>query len=172
MRAAKAIALGGLATVLAVAALGLGLRLYLGREAESRLRPGEAVAFDAPPRPAPNAVLACPPGRCGPDAAPSPVFDMPWERLRERWREVIALQPRIELVDADPARRHLVYVQRSALLRFPDIVTVEFVALDGGRSSLFVHSRSRYGRADFGVNRARVAAWLSLLRRMAGQPQR
>jgi uncharacterized protein (DUF1499 family) len=170
VRAAKAVTMGGLGVVLAVAALGLALRLYLGRDAESRLRPGEAVAFDAPPPAAPNAFLACPPGRCGADAAESPVFDMAWEQLRERWRELIALQPRVELVSADPGRRRLVYVQRSALLRFPDVVTVEFVGLGAGRSSLFLYSRSRYGRVDFGINRGRVTGWLSLLRRMTGQP--
>ena len=52
--------------------------------------------------------------------------------------------------------------------RFPDLVTVEFVALAPDRSSLALYSRARYGRSDFGVNRRRVLRWLSRLQQIAG----
>jgi uncharacterized protein (DUF1499 family) len=96
---------------------------------------------------------------------------MRWERLRDYWREAIDAQPRIERVAYDAPHRRITYIQRSALLRFPDIVTVEFVPLGERRSSLAVYSRSRYGREDFGVNRSRVTRWTGLLQDMAqGEP--
>ena len=68
-------------------------------------------------------------------------------------------------------RRHRsVYVVHTAVLGFPDIVTVEFVALGSDRSSIALYSRSRYGRSDFGKNRRRVEHWLSQLPQSV-QPQ-
>jgi Protein of unknown function (DUF1499) len=153
------------------AGLGLGLRIYLGRPGENRLRPDEVVRSIAQLRsPLPrNSYLACPVGYCpAAKAAPSPVFALPWERLREYWFEMIADDRRITQVDSDAERRHLVYIQRTPVLRFPDIVTVEFVALAPDRSSIALYSRSRYGRSDFGKNRKRVNRWLSLLQSAAG----
>jgi uncharacterized protein (DUF1499 family) len=57
------------------------------------------------------------------------------------------------------------------VLRFPDVITVEFVPLGDDRSSLAVDSRSRYGRGDFGVNRGRVSKWLRLLQQIAEPEQ-
>jgi uncharacterized protein (DUF1499 family) len=58
-------------------------------------------------------------------------------------------------------------VQHTAVLKFPDIITVEFVSLDKGRKSSFaIESRSRYGKYDFGTNRYRVMTWVRLLQQM------
>jgi len=56
----------------------------------------------------------------------------------------------------------ITYVQRSRVFGFPDYLTVRAVATAGG-AGLIIWSRARYGRGDFGVNRARVEAWLALL---------
>ncbi len=159
-----------LAPVILVVAFGAGLRLYLGRAAEDRLSPGERIVIGElrPPLPA-NAFLACPPGYCAvAGAVASPVFDIPWERLAEYWARMIAAEPRVTGIAAEPGGRRLFAIQRSWLLGFPDIVGVEFVALGPGRSSLAVHSRARYGSRDFGVNRKRVERWLAELQRLAG----
>jgi uncharacterized protein (DUF1499 family) len=71
-------------------------------------------------------------------------------------------------VETEPHHHGFVYIQRSALFRFPDVITVELVTLAPDRSSLAIYSRSRYGRSDFGVNRRRVLRWLSRLQRMVG----
>jgi uncharacterized protein (DUF1499 family) len=155
--------------VLALAVIVLGVRLYMGRDAEDRVEEGEIVDFATlQPRSATNIFLMCPAAACGisPDAA-SPVFDMDWERLRDYWSETIAHQPRVKLVAGDGDRRKLTYVQHTAILKFPDIITVEFVSLDDGRKSSFaVESRSRYGKYDFGTNRDRVMTWVRLLQQM------
>jgi uncharacterized protein (DUF1499 family) len=159
--------------VLGVGGATLALRIYLGRDSEGRLHASDIVDFSVRRSADRSNVYAmCPAHYCTPEAdRESPVFAMPWERLRDYWQEVTATQPRVTEVGADPPRRHIVYIQRSAVLRFPDIVTVEFVPLGAERSSLAVDSRSRYGRGDFGVNRRRVATWMRLLQQVAAPEQ-
>ena len=112
-----------------------------------------------------NQYLMCPPGFC--DANPhadSPVFDVSVEQLRGRWREVVAVQPRIVLLAEDEDGQQFDYVQRSARFRFPDIITVRFISVSSSLSTLAIYSRSIYGKSDFGVNRERIDAWLKTLR--------
>ena len=157
------------AAVAAVVAAGIALaiRLYMSRAAEDRLAAAEDVAIAAlrPPLPA-NGFLACPAGDCpvaGGGAAP--VLAMPEARLRQCWDRLIAGESGVVRVAGDAGRA--VYIQHTPLLRFPDIVTVEFVALGPDRSSLRLYSRARYGRADFGTNRRRVERWLGRLQAIA-----
>ncbi len=113
----------------------------------------------------PNQFLMCPPGLCGADAhAESPIFEVPVDRLRARWEAVATAQPRVTLLAGEPDGRQFDYVHRSARFRFPDIVTVRFIAVSPSRSSRAVYSRAIYGRRDFGVNQARIEAWLAELR--------
>lgn len=111
-----------------------------------------------------NQYLACPPDFCRARAdTESPVFDLPVEELSARWQAMVDKQPRV-------TERHglgelqFVYVQRSALFRFPDLVAVQLVPLSASRSTLAIYSRSIYGLNDLGVNRARVETWLENLR--------
>lgn len=160
---------GLIAVTLVGAALGLGVRVYMSRAAEERLRPGEAISIAvlAAPLPRPS-FLACPPGYCHvAGAEQSPIFDVPWRALQAAFARVAAAAPRTRRVADEADRRREVFIQRSALFRFPDIITVEFVPLGADRSSLAIFSRSRYGRDDFGVNRARVEGWLARLGRIA-----
>ena len=158
-----------LATAVALAVFALAVRIYMGREVEDRLAAGEAVEIDALRSPLPKqAFLACPPSYCAAaEAIPSPVFDMPWDRLHQYWTEVISGQPRMVAVMANEDARRFVYIQRSPVFRFPDIITVEFVPMDSNRSSIAIFSRSRYGKYDFAKNRKRVERWLVLLQRVA-----
>ena len=113
----------------------------------------------------PNQFLMCPPGLCGADPhADSPAFDVSVEQLRERWHEVVAAEPRVELLAKDEDGRQFDYVQRSARFRFPDIITVRFISVSPSQSTLAIYSRSIYGKGDFGVNRERIEAWLQTLR--------
>jgi uncharacterized protein (DUF1499 family) len=164
--------------LLTLLAAGIGLRCYMQRAAENRLWPGEAVAFTKlHGKLPPNAFLACPPGYCRvAGAAPSPIFTIGADRLYRAFARLIAAEPRIVTLRNETQQRRVVLLQRSAVFGFPDIVTVEIVALGPGRSSLMLYSRARYGRRDFGVNRRRVEAWLDRLRQFVsaaadgGQP--
>jgi len=112
----------------------------------------------------PNQYLVCPADYCGaaPHAA-SPVFGVSAERLRVRWHEVVADQPRIETLSENEDGSAIDYVQRSARFRFPDIITVRIIAISPSQSTLAIYSRSIFGEDDFSVNRERVEAWLALL---------
>jgi uncharacterized protein (DUF1499 family) len=47
-------------------------------------------------------------------------------------------------------------------MNFPDTIQFKIIPREGG-SALVLYSASRYGSSDFGVNRKRVEAWLSVL---------
>lgn len=159
-----------LIVVLLVAGLALGVRLYMGRAAEDALRPGERVAIRELRDPLPgNSYLSCPPDYCAATATPSPSFARPADRLEQDWRHMLASEPGIVIVADEPAQYRLIVIQHTKLLRFPDVVTAEFVALDHDRSSVAVYSKSRYGSGDFGTNRKRILRWLDRLRQQAGQ---
>ena len=65
----------------------------------------------------------------------SPIFDMPRDQLREYWKEMIVETAAI-LVVSEFEHRRAVYIPRSPIFGFPDIVTVEFVTLGPERSSV------------------------------------
>jgi uncharacterized protein (DUF1499 family) len=155
--------------VLVLAGLGLAVRVYMARAAEDELRRDEKIAIRELRDPIPqNAFLACPAGYCAATAASSPIFAVSVARLADDWGEVIASESGVVQVAAEPAQHRLVFIQHTMVLRFPDIVTVEFVDVAPDRSSLAIYSRSRYGRGDFGTNRRRVERWLSQLAQIAG----
>ena len=54
------------------------------------------------------------------------------------------------------------YVQTSALLAFPDYISVKAVPVGDG-AGLVIWSRSRFGKSDLGVNRERIEEWLAKL---------
>jgi uncharacterized protein (DUF1499 family) len=142
----------------------------MSRSGEDRLRYREAVDIRDLRDPIPgNAFLACPPDYCQAMAASSPIFSLPAARLVQLWTQMMTGEPRIVIVTDEPQQHRLVIIQRTPLLRFPDIVTVEFVAIDDNRSSLAVYSRARYGSGDFGTNRRRVLAWLGRIEQLAHQ---
>ncbi len=91
----------------------------------------------------------------------SPVFEVPANRLRYEWEQVVAKAPRTTIFAEDPALNQVDYVQRSTVVGFPDVITVRFVALGPNRSTFAILSRSTYGRSDFGINRARIDDWLN-----------
>lgn len=153
--------------VLLVPVLAYGaLALLVGRDGVWPLllgpgnrEPSYPAAF-VPPS-SPNWWLVCPPGLCAAASAESPVFAVPADRLRA---EVERMLVRDGTQITGGEGRRIEAVAHTPVLRFPDIVTVEVVPLDGGRSTLAVLSRSVYGYSDLGTNRRRVTAWLNALR--------
>lgn len=111
----------------------------------------------------PNQYLLCPADYCA--AEPhgiSPAFDLSVADLRARWDAMIADQPRLGILARGDDQ--IDYVQRTAMVRYPDIITVRFIALASDSATLAVYSRSVYGASDFGVNRERITAWVAALR--------
>lgn len=119
--------------------------------------------------PDPNQYLLCPKAMCTAETdGEPPVFDVPVEQLQVAWDEMLAEQPRLAVLRRDVTNTQIDYVQRSRLLRFPDLVTVRFVPIDDAHSTLAIFSRSIYGKGDMGVNRIRVEEWLARLKAKEG----
>ena len=115
--------------------------------------------------PTPNRYLLCPESVCSTQTdGVAPVFDVPVTKLQAAWDELIAEEPRVQVLRRDITNQQIDYVQRTRFLRFPDLITVRFVPIDDTHATLAIYSRSVYGEGDFGVNRARVEEWLAKLK--------
>lgn len=114
-----------------------------------------------------NDALICPPGLCGatPVDGRSPIFAVPVERLKAAVAAIEAADPDLTVLERQPDGLQERYLARTRVMRFPDTINVRYVALEGGRSTLALYSRSQMGRRDFGVNRARLEEWLATLTR-------
>jgi uncharacterized protein (DUF1499 family) len=120
----------------------------------------------------PNTYLVCAKDRCA--AAPdeeSSVYAVPAQQLFDLARTILSAEPRTRLVQEQPERLRLVFVQRSLIFRFPDTVTLQVFPLPDGGSTVAIYSRSNYGRSDLGVNKSRVRRWLRLLEARTHSPK-
>jgi uncharacterized protein (DUF1499 family) len=116
----------------------------------------------------PNTALAAPAGFSPKPDLVTRAYAMPAAALFAAAQQVAASRPRTWQQAVFPQRMQADYVARSAVLNFPDLVTIQVlpgqVLPDGAaQAHLILWSRSVYGRSDFGVNRRRAAAWLAAL---------
>lgn len=118
----------------------------------------------------PNNYLICRSGLCAALAdEDGPYYDLPPDRLLAVARRVAAAQPNTVAAGEDPAINQLVFVQRTAWLRFPDIVRVQTIKAPDGRTALALYSQSVYGYFDFGANKKRARAWLQAIKAELGK---
>ena len=122
-----------------------------------------------PTRRKPNTALAVPRAwqRADTDLE-MPVFPVPVDRLREAVMALANREPRTTLRHLDEDASQAEFEQVSRVFRFPDRITVAFIAVDAGHSTLAIYSRARIGYADFGVNKRRVHRWRHALARELG----
>ena len=120
-------------------------------------------------RTTPNDALACPGDACGGARIDivSPVFAVDARGLRAALATALAAEPNLARVADDPSANTERFVQRSALLGFPDTIAVRYLDLSAGRSTLILYSRSQIGRSDLGANKARLERWLTRLAAVA-----
>ena len=110
MRVGRPIKAALLGLGLAIMLPGLALRIYMGSGAEDRLTAQEAVSIPELRSPlAKSGFLACPSGYCSAaEAITSPIFDLPWDRLRDYWIEMISGEARVVHAVADLGPRRYV----------------------------------------------------------------
>ena len=168
----RGVLLGALAVflVLGVVAMSLsngsefGLWQTIGRATGTRQDLGPIDFATLTRRESPNDSLACLPETCPQaraDVSP-PLFTVSAARLAEKLRTALRNEPRVtELAPVNDL--HLRFLQRSALMRYPDLVDVLIVPRSSGAATLAIYSRSAVGRSDLGVNRARIERWLSYI---------
>lgn len=115
-------------------------------------------------RPAsPNTALAGPEGFSPQPDIVTPAYRLSPNRLLTIVRKVADAEPRTFIAGAYPDAGQVHYVVRSAVLNFPDLVTAQVNPVGESGSRLILYSRSVYGYGDLGVNRRRLAAWLSAI---------
>ena len=113
----------------------------------------------------PNAYLICSKILCTsyvPDME-SPVFDVDAGTLKTMGLSVWAAEPGVTIVDNPKEGLMVRFVQRTPYLKFPDTISVRFIPVSAGKSTLAIYSRSQIGCSDLGANEKRVKHWLSLL---------
>lgn len=107
----------------------------------------------------PNQYLLLPTG----DKSKSPVFAISATELASAFDNMALAQPRVIRLAGNVDNLWITYVQRSGWMRFPDYISVKFIDNPDGTASLAIYSRSRFGRSDLGVNRARIKMWIKAL---------
>jgi uncharacterized protein (DUF1499 family) len=109
----------------------------------------------------PNTCLAAPAGTAGAHVT-TPPYALGADALFAALRAVGDGAPRTTRLAAWPERRQAQWVERSALMNYPDIIVAEVQPGPGG-AALWLYSRSLVGWSDLGVNAKRVARWLAAL---------
>lgn len=95
--------------------------------------------------------------------ADAPVFDLGPAALAAAVDRVALATPRTTRLAGSPEERRMTYLTRSRIIGFPDYTTIAVLPAGEG-ATLAAFARARFGRSDFGVNRARLEGWLAALR--------
>lgn len=74
--------------------------------------------------------------------------------------DAAAMADGAEVISGSARDGFVTYVVRSALMGYPDAISVRLTAEGEGSTRLEIFSRSRFGYSDMGVNAARVARWI------------
>lgn len=96
--------------------------------------------------------------------SPSPVYSANPTLMAKAFDDYVLAQRKTARIAGSPEEGWMTYVQRSEKLNLPDYISVKFLDLNGGKSTVAVYSRSRFGHSDMGVNEARVMSWIGTLR--------
>jgi len=121
----------------------------------------------APTPATPNSWRVAPPGQSpGAAGTQSPVYRATPAELMAAFDRIATAQPETERLAGTPEVGFITYVQRTPLVKYPDYISVKAVDLGEGMSALAILSRSRFGRSDMGVNKARITEWLKGLKDM------
>jgi len=90
----------------------------------------------------------------------APIYTVPAAIMAKAFDDYVQTQPNIIALASDDGGLWATYVQRTPTLKMPDYISVKFIDLEEGRSTIAIYSRSRFGYGDMGVNKARVDLWL------------
>lgn len=93
----------------------------------------------------------------------APVYSANPSLMAKAFDDFVLSQNSTTRIAGGPEAGWSTYVQRTPSLRMPDYISVKFIDLTGGRSTVAIYSRSRFGYGDLGVNKARIDAWLESL---------
>ena len=81
------------------------------------------------------------------------------DALLSRLDQAALASPRTTRLAGTPQSGRITWVTRTALIGYPDYTTAEATQTPTG-TRLDIYARQRFGGSDFGVNTARLQAWL------------
>lgn len=81
------------------------------------------------------------------------------ESFLSRLDAIALATPRTNRFAGTPQVGRITWITRTALMGYPDYTTAE-VTLTPTGTRLDIHARQRFGAGDWGVNAARLSAWL------------
>ena len=93
------------------------------------------------------------------------VFKTPAKTLAEKWVAVLKAQSRTIVLGVSDDGLSVEAQQRSALLRFVDVISFRAIPIDDESSTFVAYSRSNLGYWDVGVNQRRLTQWVDALQR-------
>ena len=95
---------------------------------------------------------------------PSPVYSANPTLMAKAFDDFVLRQTKTSRIAGSPEEGWMTYVQLSPSLNLPDYISVKFIDLNGGKSTIAIYSRSRFGYDDMGVNETRLLTWVGTLR--------
>jgi len=95
---------------------------------------------------------------------PAPVFTANPTLMAKAFDDFVLSQNKTTRIAGSPEEGWMTYIQRSPRWNFPDYISVKFIDLNGGKSTIAIFSRSRFGYSDLGVNKKRVLTWVNTLK--------
>jgi len=108
---------------------------------------------------APESFTSCSP----PPRMTAKVFDCSPVELRNKFFTMVKSQPSTGYLSGDDDNLTYAFVQTTPIMKYPDVISVQFLPSGQGQSSLAIFSASILGQSDLGKNKARVDDWLSKL---------
>jgi len=87
------------------------------------------------------------------------VFTAPPSEILAQLNSIALATPRTRVLAGSIKEGMITYITRSRVFGFPDYTTLH-VTVDAQGSRATVYGRLRFGKSDFGVNRARIQGWL------------
>lgn len=112
----------------------------------------------------PNQYLVCPDKYCAKIADNKPpIFNAPVELLQAAFHKIAEKNKDFSKVNSDDARSAEKYISRSSFLRFPNLISVQYLSLADGKSTLAIYAQAQLGESDLGANMRFVDGILSEL---------
>jgi uncharacterized protein (DUF1499 family) len=90
----------------------------------------------------------------------APTYVQSKDEVARAFDTFVRSESNVEVLAGAASDGFVTYIQRSTLFGFPDYVSVKFIDLPDGGSTIAIFSRARYGRSDFDVNEKRVNRWI------------
>ena len=150
---------------LAVAALGVYVVMFMIATVKHDPNVWHVDPLEAPHCVSPNCFRMAPEGATDQAIdAVAPVYGETGIVMAEAFHDFALAQRDTQSVFGVAASQHMTYVQRTEMLRVPDYISVKFIDLPEGGSTVAIFSRSRFGYGDMGVNEARVRRWVDALK--------